>query len=138
MSKELNLRQQRFLEGYLRNGNASQAVRNAGYQTKYPDKYASQLLAKPQIKAELEETREKINTKTQLTFEYKLKTLAEGIDQYTASGDYDKAGRLIEIANKMQGHNAPDKNVSTTEVDWARVKELTEEGMRLLERKISG
>jgi|688.fasta_scaffold264451_2 hypothetical protein len=40
-------------------------------------------------------------------FDWKLNTLYDGIVFYSDIKEYDKAAELIEIANEMQGHNAP-------------------------------
>jgi phage terminase small subunit len=46
MAKSLTPKQIKFCDHYLACGNASEAVRLAGYQTKYPDAIGSQLLRK--------------------------------------------------------------------------------------------
>ena len=122
----INLRQQKFVNAYIKLGSATKAMEQAGYKTKWPGKYSSELLAKPHIQALLEKTRNNINGASKLTIEYKLNTLHEGIAHYIDSGDYDKASKLIEVANKMQGHNAPEKSTTTHRVTVAHEQALLE------------
>lgn len=106
----MNVRIKRFIKGYLSHGIGSQAVIDAGYSTKWPGRYAHNLLNRSDVQAEIEKVRKKMDKVTPLAFEYKLDLLKQGIEGYMSTGDYDKAGRLIEIANKMQGHNAVEKH----------------------------
>lgn len=89
MKNIINFKQQKF-------------IRKARYQTKYPDKYASELL----------------------TYEYKLQILYEGICHYVATKEYDKALRLIEVSNKMQGHYAPEESKVTMNITLTATEEL--------------
>lgn len=50
----LNLRQQRFVQRYARHGNATQAYREAGYESNSPNVDSSALLANPSIQAAVE------------------------------------------------------------------------------------
>lgn len=137
MMDKCNIKQQRFIEFYLQSGNATKAAIEAGYKGKYPDRYAHELLNKPYIKAELDKTREKMNSTAKLTYEYKLDVLYQGIKHYVQSGDYDKIAKLIEVSNKMQGHNAPDKSLNTITFnnELTVLKELTEEYLNEHHRK---
>lgn len=109
----VNIRQQRFIEHYIANGNATQALIAAGYKTKWPQVYCNELLKKPYMQAELAKTRAAMTENAKWTIEYKLDALYTGIAEYMRCGEYDKAAKLIEVTNKMQGHNAPDKSINT-------------------------
>ncbi len=128
---KLNLKQQKFIEHYLLCGNATEAVIRAGYKGKHVAKYAHELLNKPQIKAELEKTRKLINASSVLTVEYKLELLLNGILQYSSQGEFEKMGKLLEITNKIQGHIAPVKSISTISLseNVDMVRDLTERYM---------
>ena len=139
MAATANIKQQRFIELYLHSGNATKSAIEAGYKGKYPDRYAHALLNKPYIKSEIEKSREKMNSTAKLTYEYKLDVLHQGIKHYVQSCDYDKVAKLIEVSNKMQGHNAPDKSLSTITLnsELTVLKELTEEYLNEHQRKRS-
>ena len=125
---DLNLKQQKFIEFYIESGNASDAVVKAGYTTKYPDRYAYELLRIPKIKSILDKTRELINSHSKLSIKYKLDLLYEGIEHYRSLSQYVKCSKLCEVANKMQGHNAPEKISGTISManEMNDVTELTE------------
>ena len=135
MSRDINLKQQRFIENYLKSGNATDALIKSGYKCKHPDRYAYQLLNKPQIKLKIEKTREEMSKNSKLTFAFKLEVLHKGINHYVSISEYDKAAKLIEVSNKMQGHNAPERSISSINVndDLDTIRQLTEE--YLFERK---
>jgi phage terminase small subunit len=124
----LNLKRQKFIDFYIESGNASDAVVRAGYTTKYPERYAYQLLQIPKIKSILEKTRQSINSHSNLSIKYKLDMLYEGIEYYRSRSQYVKCSKLCEVANKMQGHNAPEKISGTINVanEMNDVIELTE------------
>lgn len=124
----MNIKQQKFLQYYIETGNAYRSALQAGYEKKYANRYGVTLLNKPYIKEELEKIKREVCAKTKLTFEYKLEVLLEGIKKYASEGKYTKAAQLIEVSNKMQGHNAATKVVNIDETtDIEVLKELTEE-----------
>ena len=55
-SPNLTFKQQRFVEEYQVDGNGTQAVLCAGYQTKYPAEMAYGLLRNTRVKHSLEDT----------------------------------------------------------------------------------
>ena len=54
-SPNLTFKQQRFIEEYQVDGNGSQAVLRAGYQTKHPVEMAYGLLRHPKVKHTLQD-----------------------------------------------------------------------------------
>lgn len=137
MTKAINLRQQKFIEYYLQSGNATEALLKAGYTSKHADRYAHNLMNKPYIKKEIEKSREKMNKAFQWTIEDKLKFLYEGVKYYSSTRDFDKGAKLIEVSNKMQGHNAPEKTISSVNInnDVDLVRDLTEKYLNELYNK---
>ena len=125
-SNKLNPRQQRFLWLYLKLGNASEALRQAGYKTRYPDRYGAELLAKPFIQEELGKTREILTKELKATVEWKREKLIRVIAEYIPTDTNTPLNPLqarIAIAamnelNHMDGTYAPSKavnlNVSST------------------------
>lgn len=71
---KLTAKQQRFVEEYLVDNNATQAAIRAGYSEKTAKESGYENLTKPHIAEAIAEKRKKISEKTMLTI--------EGLDQY--------------------------------------------------------
>jgi phage terminase small subunit len=139
MAKKLTLQQQNFVKLFIQTSNAKQSLIQAGFKCKHPDRYAHQLLKKPQIQELLEKTRSEVQKKTEVTFEWKVQKLQEIIDrslnQHLQDDDgsgkklvlSDTAIKAIAELNKMQGHYAPEKrenlNVNTSLENIRRVRD---------------
>ena len=57
-AKNLTWKQERFVSEYLLSGNAAEAVRRAGYQTRYPSEIGYGLKRHPKVRAALIEAQE--------------------------------------------------------------------------------
>ena len=57
-AKDLTWKQERFVSEYLLSGNAAEAVRKAGYQTRYPSEIGYGLKRHPKVRAALIEAQE--------------------------------------------------------------------------------
>ena len=95
-----------FIFSYLVSGNASQAVREAGYQSKAPDKYGSALLARDGIRQEISaqlEAREqaKIAKPTEIMQFYTSVMRGEVLDQFGIEASIDTR---IKAANELAKH----------------------------------
>lgn len=116
--KELTDKQQRFIEEYLKDFNATQACIRAGYSKANADKIGSELLGKTRVKEALEAKRAKIAKKAETSVEWvleKLKTVAERCLQEEAVNDrdgnftgvfkFEAAGvnRALELIGKYHG-----------------------------------
>lgn len=123
IKRELTLQQREFIKFYIKTNNACESVKLAGYKTKYPDRVGSRVLNSNCIKEALVKYREKIEKKTEITFEWKLNELKKIInDPKTDKSDMIKA---IEVMNKMQGDNAPEKRENTNyNFDQNRIIEM--------------
>ncbi len=127
--RELNPKQQRFLELYMATGNAAEAVRQAGYNTKYPDKVGGRLLKVPAIRESIGKHRVEVEQKTAITFEYKLNKLnVIANDPLTSPETRIKA---IEVMNKMQGDNAPEKKESQVTLIDERTRLIFDETQKI-------
>lgn len=71
----LTAKQQRFVEEYLIDLNATQAAIRAGYAAKHAESQAYQLLQKTPVQAKIAEAREKLSERTEITQEMVLKRL---------------------------------------------------------------
>lgn len=74
---ELTPKQQRFVEEYLIDLNATQAAIRAGYSAKNADKIGSELLGKTRVREAVEEKRKRLSIKTEITAEKVLQEYAK-------------------------------------------------------------
>ena len=65
-SPNLTFKQQRFVEEYQVDGNSSQPVLRAGYQTKYPDEMAYGLLRNTKVKHTLQDAQNTLSERLQM------------------------------------------------------------------------
>jgi len=128
-SRPIKKRHHVFCAVYARSGDGLEAMREAGYpQTSITFPNLARLLNKNYIQEEVAKHRERLSKLNTLTYEYKLSKLADGIDYYCDKKEYIFAAKLIEIANKMQGHNAPDKHLNVNAaVSFDKIKKKLEE-----------
>lgn len=75
MKKELNLRQQKFVDEYLKCLNATKAAILAGYSEKWAGSNADKLLKTTKIEAKIKESRDRIAKETEITQEYIIEKL---------------------------------------------------------------
>lgn len=109
LKQKLTIKQALFLKLFMQIGNATEAVRQAGYQTKYPDKIANQLLKNPIISQELVNAREIVEKKIDVSLEWRMSILK---DIANNGQDSDRIRSIAEI-NKMLGDYAPEKHHNT-------------------------
>lgn len=101
------VRELAFIRAYLaNNGNASQAVVEAGYQSKAPDKYGGALLARDKIRAEIlaqiEAKEEALIAKpTEILRFYTSVMRGEVLDQFGIEASIDTR---IKAANELAKH----------------------------------
>ena len=76
----LTPKQQRFVEEYLIDLNATQAAIRAGYSEKNADKIGSQLLGKTRVAASIRDAQEKRTRRTEITADYVLTTIRETVE----------------------------------------------------------
>jgi len=68
--------QARFIDEYLIDLNATQAMIRAGYRGKRPDVYAAKLMAKPHIKAAIQQRMDRRQARTEITQDMVIAELA--------------------------------------------------------------
>lgn len=105
-SNILTEKELKFIDSYLLHGNASLAVREAGYKTKEPYKYASDLLRKRKISEEMKrrvEEREsaRIASATEVLQFYTSVMRGEILDQFGIEASLDTR---IKAANELAKH----------------------------------
>lgn len=122
LKQKLTLKQALFLKHFIQLGNASEAVRQAGYKTKNPNRLAAQLIANPIIGNELVIARQKIEKKVDVSLTWRMTILK----QIAETGqDSDRIRSIAEI-NKMLGDYAPEKHHNTNLNFNATMEELNQ------------
>ena len=79
--KALTPKQQAFIKEYLVDLNATQAAIRAGYSEKTARQIAAEYLAKPNIKAAVQEAMDERAQRTEITADYVLTTIKETIER---------------------------------------------------------
>ena len=101
MEQYLTPRQQRFIEEYIKEGNATKAAKNAGYAEGCADVQGSRLLRKDRIRAIIQRRTEELQAQSSITRELiEQNTLKEA---KTATRASDRL-RAWEILAKMGGY----------------------------------
>lgn len=77
----LNAKQQRFVDEYLVDLNATQAAIRAGYSKKTAGQIGDENLRKPEISAALQEAMDKRAQRTEITADYVLSNLAQIVER---------------------------------------------------------
>jgi len=131
-------KQQRFVDEYLIDLNATQAAIRAGYSAKTASAQGFENLRKPDIASAIAEQQRKVSTKLELSAEWVLERLVENVDRAmqaaeiknpdgTGTGEYkyegNVANRALELIGKHIGmfkerveHSGPNGGPIQTEV----------------------
>lgn len=96
MDSKLTPKQQRFIEEYLKDLNATQAAIRAGYSERTARTIGHDLLTKPYISNAIEEAKLKRSKRTQIDADYVLSRLVE-IDQMDVADILDNEGNLLPV-----------------------------------------
>lgn len=99
----LTPKQQRFVEEYLRDLNASAAVRRAGYKVRRPDQQGYELLRKPEIAAAISAQRDKLAERTQRTIDDAMADIRRRGALAEQAGDFGPAIKAAELEAKHLG-----------------------------------
>ena len=94
MTTKFSHKQQRFIDEYLVDLNATQAAIRAGYSPKRADQIGHENLGKPDISAAIAEARNKITDRLGVTRERVLQELAR-IAFFDIKDIFDEQGRLL-------------------------------------------
>jgi phage terminase small subunit len=100
----LTTKQQRFVEEYCVDFNATQAAIRAGYSTKTAYAIGAENLTKPEIKAALQAAQSVITTKTRITKEYLIEQANDILLKAKANGAWAAARGANELLAKLTGH----------------------------------
>lgn len=98
MSSDLNPKQQRFVDEYLKDFNGKQAAIRAGYSPKTAEVQGSRLLSTAKVRVEVEKRRNAISEKAGVTVERILQEYAR-LAFLDPAQAFDKEGRLIPVCD---------------------------------------
>jgi phage terminase small subunit len=96
----LSERQRRFCEEYLVDLNATQAVTRSGYNTKYPNRIAFQLMESPAIRIAIDALRAERDKRTDVTKDYVLQKIMKALRLAEENGNLTAMLRATELLGK--------------------------------------
>ena len=94
-SPNLTFKQQRFFEEYQVDGNGTQAVLRAGYNTKHPAEMAYGLLRNTNVKHTLQDAQNASRERLQMRVDSTVKQYIEVKDKALAACDYQTSLRPL-------------------------------------------
>lgn len=97
---ELNDKQQRFCEEYVKDLNATQAAIRAGYSEKTAKEQASRLLTNVNIEAEVNRLQRKVSKKVELDAAWVLRRLKKVYKRSVEQGVYQASNKSLELIGK--------------------------------------
>lgn len=114
LSTMLTPKQQRFVDEYLVDLNATQAAIRAGYSAKTADQQGSRLLANVKVAAAIREARADLQARTQVTQEWVIEKLRENVERAmqavpvvdrhgNETGEYCWEGQVANTALQLLG-----------------------------------
>lgn len=113
---KLTDKQQRFVDEYLIDLNATQAAIRAGYSEKTAAVIGNENLIKPYIAEAIAKAQEKRSERTEVSQDYVIKTIIETIERCSqARPVYDKSGELV-MMETPNGELAPVYKYDATNV----------------------
>lgn len=99
----LTAKQQRFVEEYIIDLNATQAASRAGYSEKTAYSIGQENLKKPEIADEIEKRRSKLSEKAEISAEWVLRELQDTYNKAKDVGDLSPANKSLELIGKHLG-----------------------------------
>lgn len=106
----LTAKQQKFINEYMLDLNATQAAIRAGYSEKTAYSIGNENLNKPEIKNEIDRLKKETALSTQITKEQLINDLVTIKEMCLSDARVTHNSiKAIEVINKMLGFNEPDK-----------------------------
>lgn len=117
--KGLTSKQQRFVDEYLVDCNATQAAIRAGYSAKFANREGSRLLSNVDVQASIAEARQRLSESTELTQEWVLARLKAEALNYDEGSTHSARVRSVELIGKHLGMFVENVNVRGSGKDGA-------------------
>lgn len=99
----LTPKQDRFIQEYLKDLNATQAAIRAGYSEKTASEVGYENLRKPQIAAEIAKRQDAIGHENEITVEWILGEMKSTYFEAKREGEYSAANKSLEMLGKYKG-----------------------------------
>lgn len=99
----LSVRQRRFCEEYLVDFNGTEAVVRAGYETKYPNRMAYQLLKNPAVKACIDQMTLERSRESIIKPEYVIQKVTKTIEKAEQDNNHTAVLRGCELLARHLG-----------------------------------
>ena len=100
ITKNLTLKQQRFVDEYIISGNATQAAIKAGYSKKTANRIATENLSKPVIKTAIDKRNAEIQSEKTMDMQEVMELLASIARGETTEETVTNKGDVIETATR--------------------------------------
>ena len=129
-SPNLTFKQQRFVEEYQVDGNGTQAVLRAGYQTKHPAEMAYGLLRNTKVKHTLQDAQNARSQRLQMQVDSTVKQYIDLKDRALEACDYQTSLRALnQLAKhlKIFEHYHATPLLDATEQDTDNLEELVDQ-----------
>lgn len=135
----LSERQRRFCEEYLVDLNATAAVLRAGYNTKYPNRIAFQLMENPAVRISIDALRAERTKMTDVTKDYVLRKIIRALEDGEAAGNLTAVLRATELLARHLGMFVDRQEISgpdgkEIEIKQKKVKEEADSFLDLIDR----
>lgn len=99
----LSEKQKQFCEEFLKDLNATQAVIRVGYNTKYPNRIAFQLMENPAVRIAIDALRAERNKGSDVTKDFVLRGIQKAIRQAEEAGNTNAVLRGYELLARHLG-----------------------------------
>lgn len=109
----LNAKQQRFVDEYLKDSNATQAAIRAGYSVKTANKAGPRLLVNVGIQKAVKKAQKSLSERTEITQEKVLEKLEGIAEKAEKKGNYNAATRCWELIGTNIGMFKKNLQLST-------------------------
>lgn len=123
----LSERQRRFCEEYLRDLNATQAVTRCGYNTKYPNRVAFQLMENPAIRIAIDGLRAERSSQTDVTKDFVLRKIVRTLEQAEQDGNHNATLRAAELLARHLGMFVERTEISGPDGEAIEYKKIEED-----------
>ncbi len=123
---ELTGKQQRFVEEYMIDMNASQAALRAGYSKKTAKQIGTENLAKPAIASAIASATAARTARSEITQAYVLDTIKETVERCKTDADYNPQAALkgLELLGRHMAMFT-DKTINKTTVEAMTDEQIT-------------
>ena len=102
-AKNLTWKQERFVSEYLLSGNAAEAVRKAGYQTRYPSEVGYGLKRHPKVRTELVQAQEARARRLEIQADLVASKYLELMERDLEAKNFETALKALnQLCNKLK------------------------------------